>query len=160
MSENIQLNNEKPSKFLSVLGKIWFYIKKAFEVLVKNWFFVLFPCRLFKELVYDKMRHEKQKLLIAWLFLAPTILGFLLFFAYPLLMSLFYAFSTVSNKGEFYLGQVFPKGERGYDFTATPVIDYFNNFKYALRVNEDFPVSLWTTIKDTVVDTAVITIFS
>ena len=160
MNNNVQLNNEKPSKFLNVLGTIWFYIKKIFEVLLKNWFFVLYPCRLFKDLVYDKMTHDKQKLLIAWLFLAPTLLGFLLFFAYPLIMSLLYAFSTVKSNGEFFLGQVFPMGDKGYDFSATPVIDYFNNFKYALRVNEEFPVSLWTTIKDTVIDTAVITIFS
>ena len=160
MNNNVELKNEKPSKFLSVLETIWSYIKKVFDVLLKNWFFIFFPGRLFKELIYDKMRHEKQKLLIAWLFLAPTILGFLLFFAYPLVMSLLYAFSTVKSNGEFFFGQVFPMGDRGYDFTATPVIDYFNNFKYALRVNEDFPVSLWTTIKDTVIDTAVITIFS
>ena len=160
MNNNVQINNEQPSKFLTVLGKIWFYIKKVFEVLLKNWFFVLFPCRLFKELVYDKMRHEKQKLFISWLFLAPTILGFLLFFAYPLLMSLLYSFSTVGPTGDYYFGQVFPMTSQGYDFDATPVIDYFNNFKYALRVHEEFPVSLWTTIKDTLVDTAVITIFS
>lgn len=160
MNNNVELKNEKPSKFLSVLETIWSYIKKVFDVLLKNWFFIFFPGRLFKELIYDKMRHEKQKLLIAWLFLTPTILGFLLFFAYPLVMSLLYAFSTVKSNGEFFFGQVFPMGDKGYDFTATPVIDYFNNFKYALRVNEDFPVSLWTTIKDTVIDTAVITIFS
>lgn len=47
-----------------------------------------------------------------------------------------------------------------YDYTAQPVIDLFNNYKYALRVNADFPVSLWNTAVDTVVDTVVITIFS
>ena len=160
MNNNVQLNNEKPSKFLDVLAKIWQIIKKVIDVVLKNWFFVLFPIRLFKELVYDKMRHEKQKLLIAWLFLAPTILGFLLFFAYPLIMSLLYSFSTVKSNGDFFFGQVFPKEKGIYDFTATPTIDYLNNFKYALRVNQDFPVSLWTTVKDTVIDTAVITIFS
>ncbi len=160
MNNNVQLNNEKPSKFLSLLELVWGYIKKIFEVLLKNWFFIFFPCRLFKDLVYDKMTHDKQKLLISWLFLAPTILGFLLFFAYPLVMSLLYAFSTVKDNGDFFFGQVFPVVGGKYDFDATPTIDYFNNFKYALRVNEEFPVSLWTTVKDTVIDTAVITIFS
>ena len=31
MNNNVQINNEQPSKFLTVLGKIWFYIKKVFE---------------------------------------------------------------------------------------------------------------------------------
>ena len=159
-NNNLQLNDKKPSKFLSVLETIWKYIKKVIDVILKNWFFVFFPFRLFKDLIYDKMRYEKQKLLIAWLFLTPALLGFLLFFAYPLVMSLIYAFSSVEPNGAYHFGQVFPAGPNGYDWTATPTIDYLNNFKYALRVNEDFPVNLWTTIKDTVIDTAVITIFS
>lgn len=159
-NNNLQLNEKKPSKFLQVLETIWSYIKKVLDVLVKNWFFIFFPLRLFKDLVYDKMRHEKQKVFIAWLFLAPTILGFILFFAYPLVMSLIYAFSSVKPNGDFFFGQVFPMGDNGYDWTATPTIDYLNNFKYALRVNEDFPVNLWTTIQNTVIDTAIITIFS
>lgn len=159
-NQNIQTKNTQPSKFVEVLLTIWDKIKVVIDVILKNWFFIFFPCRLFKDLVYDKMRHEKQKLFVAWLFLAPTILGFILFFAYPLIMSLLYAFSSVKPDGSFFLGQVFPKGEIGYDWNATPTIDYFNNFKYALRVNEDFPVNLFNTCIDTVVDTAVITIFS
>ncbi len=159
-NNNLQLNNEKPSTIKDRLLTIWDGFKKVLDVLLKNWFFVFFPMRLFKDLVYDKMRYEKQKLLIAWLFLAPTILGFVLFFAYPLIMSLIYAFSSVKPDGTFFFGQVFPKGDMGYDWNATPTIDYLNNFKYALRVNEDFPVNLWTTVTDTLIDTTVITIFS
>lgn len=106
------------------------------------------------------MRYEKQKVLISWLFLAPTILGFCLFFIYPLFMSFIYSFSSVEPNGTFHFAQVFPMNGTQYDYTAQPVIDLFNNYKYALRVNADFPVSLWNTAVDTVVDTVVITIFS
>ena len=155
-SNNMQLQNESTTK----LQSFWKGFKKVIDFIVKNWFFVFYPCRLFKELVYDKMRYEKQKVLISWLFLAPTILGFCLFFIYPLFMSFIYSFSSVEPNGTFHFAQVFPMNGTQYDYTAQPVIDLFNNYKYALRVNADFPVSLWNTAVDTVVDTVVITIFS
>lgn len=146
-------NNNKPSSFLNVLKKIIGFI-------VKNWFFIFFPCRLIKELIYDKLRYEQQKVFVSWLFLLPTILGFVLFFAYPLGKSFLYSFSTVKSNGDFAFGMVFPKGNTGYDFSAPGTWDLWNNYKYALRVNADFPVSLWNTVVNTIVDTGVITIFS
>ncbi|MCM1514445.1 MAG: sugar ABC transporter permease [Anaeroplasma bactoclasticum] len=146
-------NNHKPSSFLNVL-------KKIISFIVKNWFFVFFPCRLIKELIYDKLRYEQQKVFVSWLFLLPTILGFILFFAYPLGKSFLYSFSTVKSNGDFVFGMVFPKGNTGYDFSAPGTWDLWNNYKYALRVNADFPVSLWNTVVNTIVDTGVITIFS
>ncbi len=142
------------------LLKVFSYIKKGIDFLLSNWLFVFYPIKIFKELVYDKLRYEQQKVFVSWMFLAPTILGFLLFFAYPLVMSLIYSFSSVENTGVFHFGQVFPMNGVAYDYTATPTWDLWHNYKYALRVNVDFPVSLWNTVTTTVVDTAVITIFS
>lgn len=59
-SNNMQLQNESTTK----LQSFWKGFKKVIDFIVKNWFFVFYPCRLFKELVYDKMRYEKQKVLI------------------------------------------------------------------------------------------------
>lgn len=155
-NNNLQLN-KKSSPKLASLGH---GIKKVINFIVSNWFFVFFPLKLVKELIYDKLRYEKQKLFIAWLFLLPTILGFCLFFLYPLVMSLIYSFSSVRITGTFYFAKFFPVVNNSYDYTATPTIDLFNNYRYALRENADFPVSLWNTSLNTVIDTAVITIFS
>ncbi len=154
-------NNVKVKKsFKTQLQPIAKGFKKVIGFIIKNWFFVLFPCRLFKELIYDKMRYEKQKLFISWLFLAPTLLGFILFFAYPLVMSLLYSFSSVEPNGTFHFSEFFAKVGTQYDYTQVISTDILNNYKYALRVNADFPVSLWNTSLNTVIDTAVITIFS
>ena len=53
-SNNMQLQNESTTK----LQSFWKGFKKVIDFIVKNWFFVFYPCRLFKELVYDKMRYE------------------------------------------------------------------------------------------------------
>ena len=51
-SNNMQLQNESTTK----LQSFWKGFKKVIDFIVKNWFFVFYPCRLFKELVYDKMK--------------------------------------------------------------------------------------------------------
>lgn len=155
-NNELQLNNKPSNKMASFFEKV----KKVWSFIVKNWFFVFFPLRLFKELIYDKMRYEKQKVFFAWLFLAPTLIGFCLFFLYPLVMSLIYSFSGVESSGAFHFGLVYPKVGGAYQWDAEPIKDLFNNYKYALRVDADFPVSLLNTIRDTIIDTAVITIFS
>lgn len=154
--------NTKENKFLAILAKIWAPIKMVLMFIVKNWFFVFFPFRLIKELIYDKLRHDQQKVFVSWVFLAPTIIGFITFFLYPLCLSFLYAFSSVEPNGTFHFGLVFPISSQTnyYDWNATPTWDLWNNFRYALRVDADFPVSLWNTITGTVVDIFVITIFS
>lgn len=163
-NNNLITNNDssKTNEILSVLNKIWQPVKKVLLFILQNWLFIFFPFRLIKELIYDKLRHEQQKVFVAWIFLAPTIIGFLVFFFYPLILSFIYAFSSVEIDGTFHFGLVYPiSSETGfYDWNATPTWDLWNNFKYALRVDADFPVSLWNTITDTVVDIFVITIFS
>ena len=156
-NNNLQLNNEQSS---SKLEAVWGKVKKVIDFILKNWLFVFFPLRLIKELFYDKLSHEGQKIFVSWLFLAPTILGFVLFFAYPLGMSFIYSFSSVEGNGTFHFGQVFPIKGIAYDWDATPTWDLWNNYRYALRVDDKFPVSLWNTVTDTLIDTVVITIFS
>lgn len=155
-NNNLQLNNEQSSSKKTFLN----VIKNIFDFCVKNWFFVFFPFKLIKELIYDKLSHDAQKVFVSWIFLAPTILGFLLFFAYPLVMSFLYSFSAVEPNGTFHFGQVFPMDGVSYDWNATPTWDLWNNYRYALRVSDTFPVSLWTTVTDTLIDTVIITIFS
>lgn len=164
-NNNLIINEQdspKTNKFLNVLGKIWSKIYIVLAFILKHWLFVFFPLRLFKELVYDKLRHDQQKVFVSWVFLTPTILGFLVFFLYPLCLSFLYAFSSVEPNGTFHFGMVFPinPDTAYYDWNATPTWDLWNNFRYALRVDADYPVSLWNTITSTVVDIFVITIFS
>lgn len=149
-------NNKAHTVFKNILS----VIKKVWEFIVKNWFFVFFPCRLIKELIYDKLRYEQQKVFVSWLFLLPAIIGFLLFFVYPLILSFIYSFSAVKSSGDYFFGQVFPFVDGKYDWNATPVKDLFNNYRYALREDPNFIVQLWDTVRNTVIDTLVITIFS
>ncbi len=150
----------KNNNFKNSLSSILAVLKKIFAFIVKNWFFVFFPCRLIKELIYDKLRHDQQKVFVSWIFLLPVIIGFILFFIYPLFLSLVYSFSSVKSNGQFFFGQVFPFVNGKYDWNATPTWYLFNNYHYALRVNDKFIVQLWETIRTTVIDTLVITIFS
>ncbi len=152
-----QIKNNKSKENLKNILAV---IKKVWNFIVKNWFFIFFPCRLIKELIYDKLRYEQQKVFVSWLFLLPVIIGFLLFFIYPLILSFIYSFSAVKSTGEYFFGQVYPFVEGKYDWSATPTWDLLHNYRYALRENADFIVQLWETIQSTVVDTLVITIFS
>lgn len=150
----------KNNKFKNAMKSVLAILLKIWEFLVKNWFIVLFPCRLIKELIYDKLRHEQQKVFVSWMFLLPVIIGFVVFFIYPLILSFIYSFSAVKSTGDFFFAKVYPFVEGKYDWNATPTTDLFNNYRYALREHADFIVQLWNTVKNTVIDTLVITIFS
>ena len=88
IDNNNQQKAKKPSNFLK-------NVKKVFSFITYHWFFIFFPFKLIKELIYDKLRYEQQKVFVSWMFLLPVIIGFLLFFIYPLIMSLIYSFSSV-----------------------------------------------------------------
>jgi len=59
------------------------------------------------------LRYDQQKIAVSWLFLLPCLIGFIIFFVYPLIMSFIYSFSTLDlsalAKGESYIhfGQAF-----------------------------------------------------
>ncbi len=115
------------------------------------------------------LRYDQQKVAVSWLFLLPCLIGFIIFFVYPLIMSFIYSFSTLDlsalAKGESYIhfGQAFTESaikNNDYSNPITGWYGFFYNYIYALTINADYPVQLWTTFYTTVLDTAVITIFS
>lgn len=106
------------SKFKKVLKVIFHYIGLFF-------YYLFYPIVLFKKKVYDKMSHGGQKLFVAILFLLPAAIGFLVFYLYPLVNSLIYAFSTVTVESE--QGIVVNFGQHKVD--GVWVKDLFYNFK-------------------------------
>ena len=172
---------EKFSSWFSALGgklvqlKNWFIRTKAWQILEKvvhyigvGLYYIFFPIIWIKNRTYDRLRYDNQKVFASFIFLAPVLLGFLLFFAYPLIMSFVYSFSDVSilnGETQISFGTFieYIKGvdEFGNEITTTDTIkDIFYNYKYALQGHATFIVELWNTVKTTVVDTVVITIFS
>lgn len=129
-------------------------------------FYIFWPLKWIKSKTYDKLRYEQQKVCVSVLFLLPTILGFLIFFIYPLIMSFIYSLSTlelVQGGPIIHFGQAFTQEaiqDKNYLVTDPSVKTIFFNYVYALRENADFPVQLLSTVKSTVIDTIVITIFS
>ena len=129
-------------------------------------YYVFWPLIWVKRHTYDKLRYERQKVCVAVLFLLPAVLGFLIFFLYPLIMSFVYSFSTLElQQGGpiIHFGKAFTQQaihDKNYTITDPNVSSIFFNYIYALRENADFPVALLDTVKNTVIDTAVITIFS
>ena len=81
-------------------------------------------------------------------------------------MSFIYSLSTlelVQGGPIIHFGQAFTQEaiqDKNYLVTDPSVKTIFFNYVYALRENADFPVQLLSTVKTTVVDTIVITIFS
>lgn len=128
--------------------------------------YVFWPLIWVKRKTYDKLRYERQKVCVSVLFLLPAVLGFLIFFLYPLIMSFVYSLSTLElQQGGpiIHFGKAFTQQaiqNKDYTHTDPNVTSIFFNYIYALRENVDFPVALLDTIKTTVIDTAVITIFS
>lgn len=131
--------------------------------------YLLWPFIKLKKLTYDRLRHDQQKVVISILFLLPVIIGFCLFFAYPLIRSLYMSFGTVEilktggikiHFGQFFLNT----GDGGsYNFSDPDpaATNIFYNYIRAFRSSGvDFPVGLVNTAWSTIVDTAVITIFS
>ena len=151
------------AKIEDVLRLIWKYILIALNC--------LFPVKEFKRVTYDRLRHDQQKIIVSLLFLFPVMFGFLLFFLYPLLRSFYMSFGTVeilkTGGVAIHFGEFFIKnGPGGSIDWANPVHDpaakniFFNYIQAFTAGSVDFPVGLATTAWNTIVDTAVITIFS
>ncbi len=87
---------------------------------------------------------EKQKKLMALLFIAPWFVGFLLFFAAPLVTSLNYSFHKLQMTDAGY--ELLPQG--------------FANYGYAVGVHESFNRLLSEAALDMVVNVPLIVIFS
>ena len=129
-------------------------------------YYVFWPFIWVKRHTYDKLRYERQKVCVSVLFLLPVVIGFVLFFLYPLIMSFVYSLSTLELQlggPIIHFGKAFTHeaiSDGNYTVTDPNVTSIFFNYIYAFRENVDFPVTLLDTIKNTVIDTAVITIFS
>ena len=145
------------TKFWAFLGKIVHYIGVGL-------YYLFFPIVWIKKRTYDRMRYDNQKVFASILFLTPVLLGFLIFFAYPLVMSFIYSFSDVSilnGETQISFGVFTEIGKDANGETVTQTINnIFYNYKYALQSHPTFIVDLWETVQTTVVDTVVITIFS
>lgn len=164
----------KKFNLADALRGVWTKIKSflsryVFHYIGIGWHYfcyIFWPLKWVKKRTYDKLRYEHQKVFISVLFLLPTILGFLIFFIYPLIMSFIYSLSTlelVQGGPIIHFGQAFTQDaiqNKNYLVTDPSVKTIFFNYVYALRENADFPVQLLNTCKDTVIDTVVITIFS
>lgn len=143
----------KASKFAVVVEKI-----------VRFLGFVFWPLGWIKERTFDKLRFDVQKRVVSFIFLLPVIIGFLIFFAYPLISSFVYSFSTLelTDKGIIlHFSKFFTQADiksRLYDNPVSTQILY--NYKYAFTVDADFPSTLLATLGTTFSDCAVITIFS
>ena len=151
-----------------VRSKVWAFLEKIVHYIGVGLYYLFFPIIWIKKRTYDRMRYDNQKVFASFLFLAPVLLGFLIFFAYPLVMSFIYSFSDVSilngetqiSFGKF-MEVVKEVDENGKEVIRNNTInDIFYNYKYALQGHATFIVDLWETVKTTVVDTVVITIFS
>ena len=149
-------------------SKAWELLEKVVHYIGVGLYYLFFPIIWIKNRTYDRMRYDHQKVFASVLFLSPVLLGFLIFFAYPLVMSFIYSFSDVSilnGETQISFGQfwevVKTVDEEGKEIIENvPIKDIFYNYKYALQGHATFIVDLWDTIKTTVVDTVVITIFS
>ena len=177
--KNIETQNNAPKENVLQKLRAWFrrssFVAKVEVFLKKAWQYILFglecliPIKHVKKLTYDKLRHDQQKIIISLLFLLPVMFGFCLFFLYPLVRSLIMSFGTVeilkSGGITIHFGEFFLKtGDGGaYNFSDPDpnAKNIFYNYIQAFTASSvDFPVGLATTAWNTIVDTAVITIFS
>lgn len=151
------------NKFGKVLKTIVRYIGLFF-------YYLGYPIVLFKRKCYDKWTSKGQKTFVAILFLTPVMLGFLIFYLYPMVMSLIYSFSgVVSDDGiKIFFGQYFnPETKELHD-------GFFGNYKYAFTelmfsargadIGADEKISFIQALTETgfqtILDAVVITIFS
>ena len=150
------------SKFVGWYRTSW--LQKGLSVFWHYFSYIFWPFKWLKSKTYDKLRYDQQKVAVSVVFLTPVVIGFLLFFLYPLVMSLYYSFSTVQLSDT---GMIihFAKGftldaKNSNDYTQ-PINDLLYNYKYIFFESSDyFLKELATTIGDTFIDTVVITIFS
>ncbi len=151
-----------------VRSKVWAFLEKIVHYIGVGLYYLFYPIIWIKKRTYDRMRYDNQKVFASFLFLAPVLLGFLIFFAYPLVMSFIYSFSDVSilngetqiSFGKFMEVVKEVDAEGNEVIKNIPINDILYNYKYALQGHATFIVDLWETVKTTVVDTVVITIFS
>lgn len=147
-------------------NKITSAIGKGIKIGWHYFCYIFWPLKWIKKNTYDRLRYEQQKVFISVIFLLPTILGFLVFFLYPLIQSFIYSLSTVEilqGGINIHFGKAFTTEaiqNKDYSTPDPNVTTIFFNYVYAFRENIDFPVKLWDTVSGTVIDTVVITIFS
>ena len=144
----------RPSTFAKILQRIGWFIGYAF-----------WPLKWIKERTFDRLRFDVQKKVVAIIFLTPAILGFLVFFLYPMIMSLIYSFSTIQLSSEgviIHFGKFFTLTDKNANIYTNPIegVNIFYNYVYAFTVDADYPVQLWNTFLGMISDCAVITIFS
>ena len=168
------------NKFGKVLKTIVRYIGLFF-------YYLGYPIVLFKRKCYDKWTSKGQKTFVAIMFLMPVMLGFLIFYLYPMIMSLIYSFSGVLSKegvhiffGKFIdpdnisaIQSVLQNGSID-DVGAALKSDFFGNYKYAFTelmfsargadFGSDEKISFIQALAETgfqtILDAVVITIFS
>ena len=150
------------SKFLS-----WYRVSKFGAITQQiGWFIssMFWPFKWIKERTFDKLRFDVQKRVISVVFLLPVMLGFIIFFAYPMVRSIIYSFSTLEltqNGVVIHFSEFFSIQDiNSRNFTNPISTELFYNYKYAFTVDADFPVELLNTLGSTLSDCAVITIFS
>lgn len=148
------LNWYRTSKFGAATQKVGWFIGYA-----------MWPMAWIKARTFDKLRFDIQKKVVSIIFLLPVLIGFMVFFAYPLVTSFIYSFSTVkiSPEGvEILFNQFFSQRDFLDKIFTNPLADagLFYNYSYALTIDADFPVELLNTLGNMAADCAVITIFS
>ena len=114
-----------------------------------------------KARTFDRLRFDIQKKVVSIIFLLPVMLGFVVFFAYPLITSLIYSFSTVrlSPEGvEILFNTFFSDADFSSKIFDNPLTDasILYNYSYALTIDAEFPVELLNTLGNTAADCAVI----
>ena len=171
-----EIRGKETSKIADFFKMIWskivwfFRDSKVMTAIYKGigifFHYLFWPFAWLKKKTYDKLRYDQQKVFISVVFILPTVIGFLLFFLYPLIMSFIYSLSTLelAQGGPIiHFGKAFTIDaiqDKNYTTPDPSVTSIFFNYIYALRENVDFPVQLWNTVQTTVIDTVVITIFS
>ncbi len=91
-----------------------------------------------------KLSVEKKKSLQGLLFLLPFIIGFILFFSYPIIQSLRYSFSEMQFRG----------------VIKDMVFGTLENYQRAFLLDVEFVPTLIQTFLNTIINTPLITIFS
>ena len=176
-----KLGNKISSFFTRLFRKIAIAYSKSpvkkvvhtiFHYIGLFFYYLFYPVVLFKKKVYDKWTSKSQKLFVAILFLLPAIIGFLIFYLYPLINSLIYSFSTVEVLPEQGVKVTFGQHKEG----GVWVKDLFYNFKELISGSTGMlPIknatkgteekisliqAILQTSWQTVLNTLVITIFS
>lgn len=90
----------------------------------------------------SKNSYEKRRARAGFLFVLPWLIGFLLFFLYPLIQSLYFSFCTIQPIG--------------FKTTFVGIKNYYE----ALRVDPNFLQHLVTTLQSIIYDVPIILVFS